>query len=302
MNNILNRWRSITIGFLILSYLAVIVFMHQPIAIWFILVGTWILLLVLIFFGTFIGIIGVLLQTITRKQKPFIPFFRAAYKFGTQNATILASYGLVLLRENNAEEALRCFDRALTNSTYFMSTKTLKCNKAIALWKLDQVEEAINLYLEVIENFGKDNQKFMTDRTYDQEGIDDLVAMNTYLYPQDYTTIGFLYTLQGQYEEATFFSKAALAKKDDFAAAYDNLGQIDYFQKRIPEAKAHFDKALELNPNLPDSLFFAGLVALFEGDKEKGKDYLLKARECKIDGLNTVSYEMVDAALKGIDL
>lgn len=297
MNKLQKKWRSISIGFLFITYMIVIVFLQQPISTWLIIAGSWVLLLLIVFAGTFIGILGILLQAITRRQEPSIPFYRLAYKLGTKNASILASYGLLMLRENKADIAMDCFDRALEHNAYFLTTKTLKCNKAIALWKLGRVDEAIALYLEVIEHFGSEGQKFVTDKTYDQEGIDDLVANNKYMYPQDYTTLGFLYTLQEQYEEALFFSQTALAKKEGFASAYDNIGQIYYFQGDMHAAKENFDKSLELNPKLPDSLYFAALLAKNDGDSEQAKALLLKAQSCKLDGLNTISHEMINEAM-----
>ncbi len=301
MQDLLKRWQAITFGYLVITYLAVVVVMKQPIATWLIVVAIWLMVLILTYLGTFLGIIGVLLQSLTRRQQPSIPLYKAAYKIGTRNSTILTSYGLILLRDNDNEIAMECFDRALENTTYFLSTKTLKCNKAIALWKVGRVEDAIALYNEVIEKFGKDDQRYITEPTFDEEGIKAIVADNTYMYPQDFTTLGFLYTLNKQYEEAIFFSQAALEKKENFAAAYDNLGQIDYFQGRIDDAEVHFDKALSLNPKLPDSLYFAGLVAIKKGAYEKALDYLAQAKQCSLDGLNTITYEMIDDAIAGLE-
>lgn len=301
MQDLLKRWQAITLGYLVITYLAFVVVMKQTIATWLIVVAVWLVVLVLTYLGTFLGIIGVLFQSITRKQEPSIPLYKAAYKFGTRNSTILASYGLILLRDNNNEIAMECFDRALDNTTYFLSTKTLKCNKAIALWKLGRLEEAIALYNEVIEKFGKDDQTYITDPSFDEQGIKALVSDNTYMYPQDFTTLGFFYTLNEQYEEATFFSRAALEKKEDFAAAYDNLGQIDYFQGRIEEAEVHFAKSLSLNPKMPDSLYFAGMVEIQKGENEKAMDYLTQAKGCSLDGLNSITYEMIDEAIKGLE-
>lgn len=297
MQDLLKRWQAITFGYLVITYLAVVVFMKLPITVWLVVVGVWLLILIATYLGTFLGIIGVLLQSLTRKQEPSIPLYRAAYKFGTRNSTILASYGLILLRDDQNELAMACFDKALANTTYFLSTKTLKCNKAIALWKVGRIEDAIALYNEVIEKFGKDDQKYFTQPSFDEEGIKAIVDENTYLYPQDFTTLGFLYTLNEQYEEARFFSLAALEKKEDFAAAYDNLGQIDYFQGHIDDAEANFSKALDLNPKLPDSLYFAGLVAQKKGDHEKALTYLNQAKDCSLDGLNTITNKMIDQAI-----
>lgn len=297
MNNLLKRWRSITIGFLLITYLTVVVFMQQSLGTWFIIAGCWIAMLILLFFGTFVGILGILLQTITRRQEPSIPLYRLSYKLGTKNATILASYGLLLLREENAEEGLRCFERALESSNYFLSTKTLLCNRGIALWKLTRIDEAIDSYLDALKKFGQEDQKFFKDRTLDDAAVNELVSANSYFYPQDYTTLGFLYTLAEKYEEATFFSKAALIKQDNYAAAYDNLGQIAYYKDNLADAKKHFKKALELKPSLPDSLYFSGMVAIKEGNAAAAKQFLEKAKDCQLDGLNTISYHMIDEAI-----
>lgn len=295
------HWQTVTIAVLIVSYLALVVFMKEPLSTWLLFAGGWFLLLILLFLGTVIGIVGVLIQSLTKRQDLAIPLYKTAYKLGTQNATILTTYGLILLRQHQSEEALACFDKALANTTYFLSAKTLKCNRAIALWKLDRLDEAIAAYNGVLRDYGKEEQKFFTSPTLDEDGIKAIVEDNNYLYPQDFTTLGFLYTLAKDYDRALFFSKAALEKEENFAAAYDNLGQIAYYQGDMTEAKVQFEKALEINPNLPDSLYFSGLVAFAQKDADRARSFLNQARQCALDGLNTVSYEMIDGALASLE-
>ena len=297
MREITKRWRSITIGVLVAAYLILVVAMERPLSLFAAAAGIWLIVLILTFLGTFVGVIGVVLQLATRRSDAANPYYHRAYKLGTRNATILASYGLILLREDNPEEAIRCFDRALESTNHFLSTKTLKCNKAIACWKLGDIDKGIDLYLEMLKQFGNDDQKFFTEKTLDQEGIEALAMENSYFYPQDFTTLGFLYMLKGSYEEATFFSKAALEKNSDYAAAYDNLGQIAYYEKDMIRAKDQFDKALALNPNLPDSLYYSGVLAKEHGDEIAAKDFFAKAKACHLDGLNTINYDMIDKQL-----
>ncbi len=301
MDKILSRWRSVTIGYLVIAYLLIVVFLHQPISTWLLASAGWILLLILVFLGTFIGMLGILFQSITKNPDTAKPFFKKAFKLGTKNAAILASYGLMLLRDNKSAEGLACFDRALTNSAYFLTTKTLMCNRGIALWKTGQLNQAIEAYMTALKKFGKDDQKYFSDRSFDEEALEALVKDNHYFYPQDYTTLGFLLTLKEAYDEAEFFSRAALIKEADYASAYDNLGQIEFYRGHLTEAKGHFDTALELNPSLSDSLYFSGLVAEQEGDTDTARNFLLKAKNCRLDGLNTIDYPMIDAALERLD-
>lgn len=297
MTKIRTKWRSITIIYLLISYLGLVVFMHQPLSTFFLTVLAYVILFILVFLGTFIGVIGVLMQVLAKKESLAISLYRIAYNFNTTNTTVLASYGLVLLRRNDPTTALNCFNRGLESTNHFLTVKTLMGNKAISYWKLDELDQAISLYLEMIKKFGSEDQAFLTESTYTDEAVEVLVDDNPYLYPQDYTTLGYLYILKADYEKATFFTKAAMIKEADFASAYDNLGQIAYFQEDYIEAKKHFEKALELNPSLPDSLYFLGLLYIKLDDKEVALTHLNDAKNCKLDGLNTITYKMIDEAI-----
>ena len=51
-------------------------------------------------------------------------------------------------------------------------------------------------------------------------------------------------------DDAAVQIEALLARQPDDALAWENLGRIRAFQNRAPEAIAHFERALELNPQL----------------------------------------------------
>jgi tetratricopeptide (TPR) repeat protein len=103
--------------------------------------------------------------------------------------------------------------------------------------------------------------------------------------------------LKNDYEKADFFTQVAMKKKPNYAAAYDNLGQIAFEKGDIALAKENFEKALEIKSTLPDSLFFMGLVLEKEKLNQEALTHLRSARDCHLDGLNTITYEMIDAAI-----
>lgn len=297
MAQIKKKWRIISLVYLLLSYIVIVVVLEKPLSLYLLNVGIFILLLILVFLGTFCGFLGLIIHMISKNEKAAAPLYNLAYKFGTGNPTIMASYGLILLRQNQAKKALECFQNGFNASTNYMTTKTLMSNIAISLWKLDQTQEAIEQYHKIIKRFGSDEQIFLTEPDYSDDNVEQFTSDNHIMYPQDYITLGFLYILQEDYEKATFFTKAAMFKKENYASAYDNLGQIAFYQKDYEEAALQFDKALEFDPRLPDSLYFMGRVQAINGDAKKALTFYEKAKACNLDGLNTISYEMIDEAI-----
>ena len=297
MAKLKTKWRSITIGYLLVSYFVIVVINHLPVSYFLIGLGIYFLLFIFIFLGTFIGVLGVLIQAFTQNNQKALPFYSLAYQLGTQNTTILATYGLLLLRNNEVNKALECFNKGLETNSYFLTTKTLMGNKAICYWKLGHLDEAIQIYYDFFSKYGAENQAFLTDHSYLEDRIHDVVKDNPYFFPQDFTTLGYLFILKEDYIKATFFTKAALSKQEDYAGAYDNLGQIAFRQDDLADAKKHFLKALELDENAPDTLYQIGLIYQIEGNQTEALLHLKKAKSCYLDGLSTITYEMIDTAI-----
>lgn len=300
MTQIKKKWRIISLGYLLLSYIVIVVVLKNPLSMYLINAALYLLLLILVFLGTFVGFVGLLVHMATKKESAALPLYSLSHKLNTDNPTILSSYGLILLRNNEAPKALTCFEKAFEKSSNYMTTKTVMSNIAICYWKLGDLDKAIGQYHKIIKRFGNEDQIFLTDPNYNEEHIDQFITDNHLFYPQDYITLGFLYTLEGDYEKANFFTRAAMVKKEDYAAAYDNLGQIEYYQENYDKATEYFEKALDINPNMPDSLYFMGLVNIKQDNKKEALAFLTKAEACTLDGLNTFTYEMIEEAKKTI--
>lgn len=298
MKLIKKKWRLISLIYLLLSYIVLVVLLHKPLYLYFINVGIVLLLLILLFLGTFLGFMGLVGHMITKKETFGIPFYHLAYKLGTENPTILATYGLLLLREEKSEKALQCFQKGYDFSKNYMTTKTLMSNIAICYWKLGDTDQSIKQYYTIIKRFGNDDQIFLSEPDYSQDGVEQFAIDNHLMYPQDFITLGYLYLLKKDFQKANFFTQIAMYKQANYASAYDNLGQIAYFQGDLEGARINFEQALEFSPKLPDSLYFMGLVSMDSGDNKKALAFLEEAKACKLDGLNTINYSMIDEAIK----
>lgn len=86
---------------------------------------------------------------------------------------------------------------------------------------------------------------------------------------------------RGDLARAEAICRAALAEKAD-AAAYRVLAEISRLKRNLPEALELAQRALELDPKQPDSLFCCGTLLLQSGDINGAIDYLDRAIERRL--------------------
>jgi len=67
---------------------------------------------------------------------------------------------------------------------------------------------------------------------------------------------------KGQFASAQAFFASALAKKEDFAEAHNNLGYVLRKQgkEHYDEALQHYNRAIELNPKLAQAYEYRGVL------------------------------------------
>lgn len=77
----------------------------------------------------------------------------------------------------------------------------------------------------------------------------------------------------GDYAAAQASFEAALAEKEDFAEAHNNLGFSLRKQGEANHEKAleHYNRALELNPKLAEAYMYRGVLYVHMGDEAKAK-------------------------------
>lgn len=80
--------------------------------------------------------------------------------------------------------------------------------------------------------------------------------------------IGYCLNNKGNYTEAKFFLKAAIATEPTYTAAYSDLGYSEYMTGNNNEAIIQLNKALELNPQSANALYYKALVLIAQKDKQ----------------------------------
>ncbi len=291
MEAIKKKWFFISLAYVfIIYYIFIIHLKGTQQSLYLILISLYVGITAILFLGNIVGFPGLVLHAFFHREDKALPFYRAAYKLGCKSSQLLAAYGLILLRRGEAKSAQEIFETALASNRNVFYTRTLKANLAICEWKLGQPQKAYDDYLALY--YFPDKEKLPD---YDLNELETGLDKNTTFTEQDFVTMGFLALLCGKWEAARYFSEVALLKEPQYAAAYDNLGQIYFRQGDTEKAKQNFTKALELKPGLMDSLYYLAVIALTEKDIPLAKEYLAKAESQSFNALNTVSAEDLKA-------
>lgn len=208
----------------------------------------------------------------TFKLDKAIKYFEKALKYNTKSVVALYNYGLVLLQQGNSEKALNLFEKAQALNKKPLYEKLIILAISSCYWKMEKIPQAI----DILENL-KNNYEYIS--------------------PEALTTLGYFYMLNKEYEKAIKVSKEVLEKEPNYASAWDNLGQIYFFQNDFKNAKENFLKSIELNPYSVDSLYYLGILEEQEDNKEKALEYFKMAKKCKITALNTISEKDLEEKL-----
>ena len=208
----------------------------------------------------------------TFKLEKAIKYFEMALKCNTKNVVALYNYGIVLLQQGNGQKALNLFEKCKVLNKKPLYEKLILLAISSCYWKMNEIEKAI----DILENL-KNNYEYES--------------------PETLTTLGYLYMLNKEYEKASNISKKVLEKEPNYASAWDNLGQIYFFQNDFKNAKENFLKSINLNPYSVDSLYYLGILEEQEENREKALEYFNMAKKCKITALNTISEEDLEQKL-----
>lgn len=268
MKKSVKMWWITTLLFTIVSYIFLIRIRHNS---WYIFLGILILYLgvnYIVFLGTALGITGYFFQVVLNKEQTAISFYEKALKHNTKSGYALAAYGLILLKEGQNEKALSLFEKLHMIDPSVMIEKIAYTNKAVCLWKMNKIDEAI-------ETLNKMNEKF------------DYISASTY------TTLGFLYLLKKEYDKALEYTNKALEDTPNHGPALDNMGQIYFYQNDLKQAEKYFKKALEEKSTMVDSKYYLGLTYEKQGKIDLAKEYFKKAYESNVNAFSTITFEQV---------
>lgn len=270
--NYVKIWWGFTLGFFMVAWLVLIYALKLEH--WTLGLTMFIYLFanMFIFNGFYLGMCGNLYYRLGQTEKA-IKAYRFAIKKNTHNVPALINYSVELLKVGRAQEALDLLKKADTYNTNLYYDKTIMLTMGSCYWVLSRVDDGIEI-LEKLRN------KY------------------SYVNPSVYTSLGYLYILKKDYENAMDCTTKALADNPEYAPAWDNLGQIYYFQQETDKAKEAFEKAISFRATMVDSLYYLGLIAKNSGDKELAREYLERALKCNISAMNTIKKEDIEKALK----
>lgn len=289
MNWIKKKWSLITVGYIAVAYIILIFIMDKRTDLFFPAFIIYLVITGILFLSSVVGAPGIIIHTFLRKEKPAIPFYKAAIKLGTTNTNILAAYGLILLRDYQPAEAKELFEIALANSRHYFYNKALTANISLCDWKLGDAASAAKGYedlyyfpdLEPIEDLSPEN-------------VEEGVSKNHNFTAQDFTTMAYMMFVNGELDKAEYFSNVSIEKMNNYGPAYDNLGQLAYKRDDKELAKEQFKKGLEHKKDMGDSKYFLARIHMEEKDYQTSMDYLCSIDKKKINGLSTVSLDMVN--------
>lgn len=88
-----------------------------------------------------------------------------------------------------------------------------------------------------------------------------------------YTTLGNIMAKNSsRMEEGLEFIGKGIEVYPKLAEAHNSRGSILHKLKRLPEAKASFEEAIELNPQYANAHFNWGLAVLHMGDRKRAEE------------------------------
>jgi len=215
---------------------------------------------------------------ITGHQAKARPFLEKAIKTGSiKSPASHIYYALILMKEDkDSVNALASLEKALTICKNPLDERNTLTTMATCHWLANTPQKAI----DILENMRKNHE---------------------HVNPSALVTLGYIYMRTDDLENALKVTNLALADNENYAAAWDNLGQIYLKQASdenendcINKAKEAFIKALSLKESLADSNYYMGILSEKEDDTKQAAEYFRKAAISPFSFFNTISQEQAD--------
>lgn len=198
-----------------------------------------------------------------------------AYKTGSAKASIVTTYGYVLLKYGKLEEAIKIFKEQLASSKLSDNDRySVKSNYALAMWKKGELDKAISLSEEIITHY-----------------------KNTSIYG----SLGYLYIVSGDLEKALKFNLEAYDYNNTNGVILDNLAQTYFLMENLEKSDELFKKLISLKPKFPEAFYDYALLLEKMGDKDKCAEMLKNALQYKTNYLSAITAEEIEGKLQEIE-
>lgn len=209
------------------------------------------------------------------KHREALEIYRQAVEAGDENPNHLMAYGVLLLRTREYEKA-----RAMMLKVEKMPglnqemKKQLRLNYAVCIWKLGQLDRAIELMRQVCSS-----------------------GMNATIYG----SLGYMLIEKarqtGDFTEAVEFNQQAYEYDDEDAVVLDNLGQLNLAMGKREEAFDFFKRAHERKPTQVDTLYYLAKLYHEDGETATAVKMLERALSQTYSALCTTTREQAQQLL-----
>jgi len=201
--------------------------------------------------------------------------FARAEASGRLDANATASYVYLALKHGRNDEAGELLDRAFAHGRKgkpldVAGRRLLETYKAMLLWKLDRLDESVDLLEALLES--------------------------GYRTTAVYGNLGYLLQVKGDFARAEAVCREAHDWDPDGKVILDNLGVLLVHLNQWDEAREVYTRLLNLTPKFPEAWYGAGLVAHHDGDLETARQHWTRALELPFHALTTIDRAVVEKA------
>lgn len=225
------------------------------------------------FFANFVGNIGYFFHTRGDLAKAE-GFYRRAVSMGSLNAKTEGTYGVLLLKRGEFEQALEQFNKSLKHKDCKGQLRHMvRMNRAMAYFRLGEVEKAVLALEDIHKNF-KSLRVFQT--------------------------LGYVYTAAGLFDKAEPYNLEAVQYDPKDHVILDNTGQMYYEMGEYEKAKEYFERAYA-ERHVSDVCYHMGLIAEWENDLAKALEYYHEALTKNMDALNDVTPQKLRDRIASIE-
>lgn len=202
-----------------------------------------------------------------------LAWLKKACESGNPTARTKISYAYLLLKAGKFDESEKVF-AGLYKMTLSPDDKNLaKSNEALLIWKKGNLEGAVSILEEVIE-------EYKTSAVYG--------------------SLGYLLLLKGDLDRALEFNLEAYDYNNLNSIIQDNLGSTYYLREEYDKAEEIYEKLLASNPTFPEAYYNYGLVLLKKDNPKKALEFMEKSLNYKLTFLSTVTRDEIETKIEEV--
>ncbi len=177
-------------------------------------------------------------------------YIHRAYTLDTLSADAVYSMGLLSLRQNKTDEAIKWMEKLQPLSPNYMNSRQMLAE----LMKSRQSNNGAGLQSQ-INTLEAESQNAFKQKYYDLAVADlnKLIKMNPANAFTYYNNMGMCYLDQQKYDEAAKSFEECTKAGKDFTTGWDNLGLAYQKMGQNDKARENYYKALEKDPNNTDA-------------------------------------------------